>query len=213
MVYDIKPNKMYYVIPLLILLIGGNFFYLLINNSIQSFSHLMDTLNPEESIIITVGENDKFYIMVDDFNRDDISIFSIDDSTTMQIYSDNSNYLFDLHIYEEGNSSNVVIAKKLPDNTSITFNDYYVIMTAEFKDAGTYVISVTSEQAVYPPFSIGLTNKNIGLMILSIFISIGVFIGTILGTVFTYLKIHEKRMKAINDFEQSTYRASDYPNY
>jgi len=213
MVLDIKPNKMYYIIPLLILLIGGNLFYILLNININSFENLMDVVNPEESITIIAQENDKFYIMIDNFSRDDIIIYTVGDTTTMQIQDNGSNYVFNFLIHEENNPSNTVTAEKLPDNTSITFNSHYVIMTVRFEEAGTYVISTTSEQIDYPPFTIGLTNKNIGLIILNLFLAIGALVGTIIGTVFSYLKIHKHRVKSINDYENSTYRASDYPNY
>ncbi len=213
MVLDIKPNKMYYLIPFFILLIGGNLFYILLSNSIGSFTNIMDKINPGESIVVDVEENGKYYIMVDEFNRSDIIIYSISETTTMQIYDNDSNYLFQFLIYEEDNPSNIVIAEKLPDNTSITINNFYVVMTVRFEETGTYVIQTTSEQVNYPEFTIGLTNNNVGLMVINIFLTIGVFIGTVASSIAIYLKIHKKRIKAIYDFEHSTYRASDYPNY
>ena len=158
---DIKPSKKAYLTPIIFLLVGGTIFFILITGLIRDTSSASKYLTPGDSITIEAEEDELFYIMIDTISRDDLSFGASAYHSSFFFYYEGEDYEVAFVIYEEGDTSNIVIAEELSENTSLSVNDYEAVMSIRFEEAGTYVIDTFADQPDFPEFSIYIRNLNL----------------------------------------------------
>lgn len=203
---DIKPSKTAYLTPIIFLLVGVTIFFMLIIGLIRDSGTSSNYLSPGDSITIEVREDELYYIMVDTISRDHFSFYEGPFHSAFSISSGTTTYEVAIVIYEEGDTSNIVIAEELSENTSMTFNDYEAIMTIRFEEAGTYVIDTYAEEPDFPEFSISVTNMNISMILSSVMGALlAGFIG-IIGAIVSFTIIKNKRTKFIREHPSSRYQ-------
>jgi len=211
---EIRPSKKYYIIPLLFLLIGGYLFSQTFTALIDSLSNDMLTIVPDQSITIEVEEGDSYYIMMDVFSRQNTIFYQGNEYSGIIISNSYNSYTVEFTIYEEGNPSNFILAKGMSPSTSMSINDYEAIMTVDFIEAGTYVISTDIIETDYPDFTFAITDTNIFYMIGMIFLTIFLVLVTFGGAIISYSKIHSKRARAKRELEnQYSYKPQNSFDY
>ena len=103
----IEPSKKQYLIPFMILAIGGLIFYYLLMQNIFMFTHLLTEVVPGESLTIEARENQEYYILLDTISRDYLTITPLSDTTEVYYFDQEREYDIQFSIYEENNLSNI----------------------------------------------------------------------------------------------------------
>ena len=216
---DIKPSRMLYYIPFLILVIGGYFFYYSLMDTLNEENVEIENTDPEiykffpgEYIIIDVLEEEVFFIMMEPISRDDIHFYSLENTTTMQLYSGDSVYEMDFFIYEQNDNNNIIYFDDVFEGLEI--DGYDAISVVIFEEPGTYVIQTINVDDDFPMIIFAVKSERTpSPSPVVIDPTIGIFVLTAALAIVAFIPIYSKRKKAIKEYDESPYRSYDRTKY
>lgn len=215
MIVDIKPSKVFYYIPLFILVIGSYLFYnsfMISLNAVDVDDEVIESpvhkMTPGVAYSIEVTEGEAYFIMVDTLEMENILFYSLTDSTTVQINADDTIYLMDFIVYDQTDRDNIMYLHQVDDDFFI--EDYTVVFIVEFEEPGTYIIhssSASNDLPVLPFAYLSENHEDYGWepVTQDIDPAVAIFIITIILTLITFVPIYLKRSKAIKEVSDSPY--------
>jgi len=216
---DIKPSRILYYIPFLILILGSYFFYCSLMDTINAEDAEIEDVGPEtykflpgENIVIDSLEGELFFIMMEPAIVEDISFYSLGNTTTMQLDTGGSIYKMDFFVYEQNDMNNVIY---IDDGVfGFEIDGYEIFSAVLFEEPGAYVIQTIKIDDDFPSLSFAIISERTDpTPSITVDPNIGIFILTIVLTIFTFTPIYIKRKKAILAYDESSYRSYDRTRY
>ena len=137
--YKIKPSKKWFLVPILAFGIGFYIFFMGLLNIVE-FGESYQTVNDDFSYAFIANEGDELFIMAM-IHDGPFDVTEVDNGITI-------NHPYEFVEISVDNTEGYIV-EKIPDNTTITFNEDEVIATIKFTEAGTYTISCNSEYNTY----------------------------------------------------------------
>ncbi|MCK5388781.1 MAG: hypothetical protein KAJ22_05795 [Candidatus Izimaplasma sp.] len=220
---NIKPSRMLYYIPFIILVFGSYFFFYAFNENLNADDNEEEVIEspihkmvPGIDYTIEVTSGEAYFIMVGTQEIDDILFYSLTDNTTVQISSQGTIYSSNFIVYEQSDPNNIMYLHEIDDNFKI--DDYTVVLIIEFEEPGTYVICSSSSSVDLPVLPFAYLSENHEdyeheSITYEVDSTIIISMLTIFLTFATFVPIHLKRSKAKKAIEDSPYQYYQHEEY